>query len=107
MRLSEQIANAMRVAIFVGQYVKVRTERGEEVAEGYVDDVDADRNLVRVRNTEDGSDVNLDVDASRYQIWVIPPTWVNKLADKPQNLFVRPGAASVYGAAGRMPIGMR
>lgn len=105
MKLSEEIADAMRIVIFVGQYVTVRTEGGEAVAEGYVDVVDPERNLVRIRNTDDGTDVNIDVDATLYQLWVKPPQGVQQLADKPQNLFVRPGAASVWGAAGRTHVG--
>lgn len=105
MRLSEQLANAMRITIFVGQYVTVKTESGDEVAQGYVDAVDPERNLVRVRDTDDGSDRNFDVDASRYQLWVKAPEGVQQLADKPQNLFVRPAAASVWGAAGRTHVG--
>lgn len=80
MRLSEQLANAMvdaghaeEVVIFPGQLVVVRSVDGDYIGQGFVEDVDEERGLVRVRDNVAGTDVQYDVDTSRYTLWVKPP----------------------------------
>ncbi len=70
MSLSEQLQKAIKIYIFPGQFVTVRTQSGDDVAEGHVEEVDAERGLVRVRNDETGTEVWLDVDTTRYDLWV-------------------------------------
>ncbi len=77
--LSEQLADAMtdagyaeRVTVFPGQFVVIRTVDGEYIGEGFVEDVDDERQLVRVRDTASGTDVQLDIDATRYVLWMKP-----------------------------------
>lgn len=94
--LSDQLAEAMKVPIAVGQYVVVRSAGGDRMVEGYVEDVDAERGIVRVRDTDQGSDATYFVDTSRYVLWVEPPKdWAP--GQVPQNLFVRPSAPGPYG----------
>lgn len=77
MRLSEQLADAMvdaghaeRVQVFSGQYVVVRTPEGVRVAEGFVDDIDAGRGLVRLRDVSSGTDRSFDVNTEKYVLWI-------------------------------------
>lgn len=96
MALSDQLAEAVKVPIAVGQYVIVRTSAGDRIVEGYVENVDAKRGLVRVRDTDQGSDATYFVDTARYTLWVEPPLdW--EPGQEPQNLFVRPSAPGPYG----------
>jgi hypothetical protein len=67
------------------------------VTSGYIEDMDPKRGLVRVRSTEDGTDVNVDVDTSFYKLWVTPPTFGSPQGSDPQNLFVRSSKPGPYG----------
>lgn len=97
MRISEQLEDAIKVSIHVGQLVVVRTPGGEVVTSGYVEDVDPKRGLVRVRSNEDGTDVNFDVDTSLYKLWVTPPEFGAPQGSDPPNLFVRSNKPGPYG----------
>ncbi len=77
--LSEQLANAMadagfaeKTVIYPGQLVVVRTIEGDYIGEGFVEDVDDERQMVRVRDTASGTDIQLDVDTTRYVLWIKP-----------------------------------
>jgi len=74
MSISEELQGAVKIAICVGQHVIVRTAAGEYVTEGHVEDVDVDRGLVRIRQSDGGTDVQVDVDTSRYTLWLKPYT---------------------------------
>lgn len=74
MRLSEQLAKAIkpeRVRLGVGQFVEIRTrEEGALVAQGAIQALDPVTKTVRVADRGSGSDLQVDVDPSRYDIWV-------------------------------------
>jgi|LNFM01.1.fsa_nt_gb hypothetical protein len=72
MALSDQLKDATKTMIRIGQYVVVRTKSGEPVAEGYVEAVDADREIVVVKDMFSGSEVTFNVDTSRYDLWLRP-----------------------------------
>ena len=73
MRLSEQLAEAIkpeRVRLGVGQFVEVRTRDGDLVAQGSIQTLDPVTKVVTVMDRGSGSDLLVDVDPSRYDIWV-------------------------------------
>lgn len=72
MALSDQLKDATKTTIRVGQYVIVKTKDREPVAEGYVDAVDAERGIVIVKDLFSGSDVTFNVDTSKYDLWLRP-----------------------------------
>lgn len=73
MRVSEQLAEAIkpeRVRLGVGQFVEVRTREGDLVIQGVIQSLDPVTKIVRVVDRGSGSDLQVDVDPSRYDIWV-------------------------------------
>jgi hypothetical protein len=106
MKLSEELSDALtvpeldtaeKITIFIGTFVTVRTPDGEWIAEGTVEDIDPDRQLVRVRNTDSGTDFQVDVDVRLYNLWTDPLPFDVDPAINPQNLFVRASQPGVWG----------
>ena len=96
MRLAERLQKAMRVPIAVGQMVVVRDADGKQVASGWVTDVDPKMDLVRVKDDTSGADLQIDVDATRYQLWVKPPPGASVRLGQQQTLYVRPSNPGIY-----------
>ena len=96
MQLAEKLQKAMRVPIAVGQIVVVRNAEGEKVASGWVIDVDPATDVVRIKDDESGSDLQIDVDATRYQLWVRPPKGASVRYGQQQTLYVRPSNPGIY-----------
>jgi hypothetical protein len=76
-RLAEQLADAVvepkkaeRVRLAVGQYVEVETRDGSLVARGVIQMLNPETKSVRVVDSGSGTDLQIDVDPSRYNIWV-------------------------------------
>jgi hypothetical protein len=72
-RVSEQLAEAIkpeRVRLGVGQPVEVRTREGDLVIQGTIQSLDPVTKTVQVVDRGSGADLLVDVDPSRYNIWV-------------------------------------
>jgi hypothetical protein len=103
MRLAGQLQEAVgarlldeaaeKVVLTVGQLVAVRTKRGVNVIKkGRITKVDLPTGIVRVRDDSSGATLEVDVDPSKYLVWVLPPpssteTRMNRI----RTLYVRGG----------------
>lgn len=65
-----ETAEMERVPLVLGANVIVRTVDGIKVAEGWIEDVMHETRVVRVRDQSSGTDVQIDVDPTRYHIEV-------------------------------------
>lgn len=78
--MSKVLLDAMReydrscadvVRLELGQNVEVRTRTGSLVALGSIMELSVETGVVRVADRESGSDMQVDVDTERYDIWVL------------------------------------
>lgn len=93
---AQKLKDAMRIPIAVGQSVEVRSAEGDIIATGWVTEVDPKMDLVRVKNDESGVDLQVDVDSTRYQLWVKPPKGAAVRWGSQQTLYVRPSNPGIY-----------
>jgi hypothetical protein len=102
MKLSEQLANATKIAIAPGQRVVVVAEDGSRVVEGFVIDVDPERGLVRVQcqstNYGVGNVINVDVDTTKYTLLVHPPDEMIPRYGAQRTRYIRPSTPGVFTA---------
>lgn len=74
MKMSEELESAVgsgEVQIRIGHCVVVMTHDGHRVGEGSVESISDDGKYVRVRDKSAGSDLQIDVDPSLYELWVL------------------------------------
>ena len=90
MSIADDLKDAIRVPIAIGQLVVVRSQDGSRVASGWVRDVDPATGVVRVRDDASGTDVQIDVDGERYKLWVQVPTRMLNRLGKQQALYIHP-----------------
>ena len=82
---------AEKVVLAAGQFVAVRTKRGNNVVKkGRITRVDKEVGVVRVLDIASGSTLEVDVDPKEYIVWVLPPpdTTTDRL-NRIKKLFVR------------------
>ena len=83
MRLSKQLHEALTgndvedVDLAIGQHVVIYPKGSEDssgditrVCQGDIQEIDVERKLIRLRDRSAGDDVQIDVDVSRYDVWV-------------------------------------
>lgn len=84
---------AERVVLMPGQMVAVRTKRGVNVIKrGRITGVDKATGVVRVQDVSSGTTLEIDVDPTRYIVWILPPpsTKVDMMT-RVRSLYVRGG----------------
>jgi len=99
MSLAKQLqeATAERVRLMPGQLVVVRTRQGKKLAQGRIVEVDEALGVVRVTDDTSGSDMQVDVDTERYEVWVRPPPDTDQVRlGRIKTLYVRPSFPGVY-----------
>lgn len=65
---------AERIVLAPGQMVSVRNKRGVTVIKkGRIKNVDLPTGTVRVEDISSGATLEIDVDPSRYTVWILPP----------------------------------
>lgn len=109
MDLSRQLEEAIgakqeKAPVVAGQYIFIRTKGGADVTQGYVEWVDEERKLVRIRDIDSGTDIQYDIDSELYTIFIQPMD--TPIADGPEqdSHFVGDHGPSVYGAAGQTKV---
>ncbi len=103
-RHGREVGSKEVTPLVLGASVVVRTKDGVAVAEGYIEDILDETRIVRVRDTSSGSDVQVDVDPDRYDIWILDPDVVGDSPDPEPNRgpnYVRSKAGPYKGAPGR------
>lgn len=99
MSLSKQLeeATAEKVPLMPGQLVTVRTRKGKKLATGRIVEVDEALGTVRVTDDTSGSDMQVDVDPDRYEVWVKPPPDTDQVRlGRIKTLYVRPSMPGIY-----------
>lgn len=99
MSLATQLheATAEKIALMPGQLVTVRTLQGKKLAQGRIVEIDESLGIVRVTDDSSGADLQVDVDPTRYAIWVRPPPDTDVIRmGRIKTLYVRPSSPGVY-----------
>ena len=86
-----------RVRLAVGQHVIVRTDYGEKVTEGDIEEVFLKAQAIRIRDRSSGTDIHMDIDPAIYEVWVQDP---DIPGDAPypasRTLYLRPSRPGIY-----------